>query len=322
MDYSWVANRTDDDFAKLDIAEANLRCADGLPGAERLNVGACLERIDNWAARVRAATSKALSNKAHDTQYRELPEPLFRMVCLALMLQNHLGLTYNLAFNEDPYDGSDSRNHFIHAVVAEGYPATCCTAPVIYTAIARRLGYPLWLVKTREHIFCRWEDASRERFNVEATNPGMYSYPDEHYYTWPKPAPVAAVRQGVFLKNLTRREEVALFLGNRGLCLVENLAPAAALEPLFYACRLDPNDPFLRNRWMIATMMQRGSIVEAESGKLVGPDAWRIPGPRKDWERFIYRAACDDLDRIRSNRRKPRTPASIYTSLEHVANIV
>jgi len=114
-------------------------------------------------------------------------------------------------------------------VLTDGYGATCCTAPVIFASIGRRLGFPIYLVKGRIHLFCRWED-TRERFNIETTSKGYYRHADEYYHTWPKPISMKRVHQGILLQNLTRREELGLYLEERGVCFMENLMPAQAAK--------------------------------------------------------------------------------------------
>ncbi len=91
---------------------------------------------------------------------------------MVTVLQRDLGLRYNLAFMEGEDDASDSHNLFIHGPLT-GRGFTCVTAPVIYAAIGRRLGYPIKLVHAKQHTFCRWDERDGERFNIEATSPGL-----------------------------------------------------------------------------------------------------------------------------------------------------
>jgi hypothetical protein len=111
--------------------------------------------------------------------------------------------------------------------------------PVLYAAVARRLGYPVSLVTAKEHVFCRWE-RGQERFNVEATAQGMSSFDDAYYMTWPKPISAAELESGEYLKSLSVAESLAAFLAARGHCLEDNghvalarvsYAQAAALSP-------------------------------------------------------------------------------------------
>lgn len=114
-------------------------------------------------------------------------------------------------------DYSNSKDWFIHGMVS-GPGGTCVSMPILYTVIARRLGYPVKLVLAKEHVFCRWEDA-KERLNIEGAGRGMMTYPDEHYRTWPKPIADDEVAKGAYLKSLTPTEELALCLRTRADCL-------------------------------------------------------------------------------------------------------
>jgi len=93
--------------------------------------------------------------------------------------------------------------------------------PVLYTAVARRLGYPVYLVNAKEHLFCRW-DKSGERVNVEGTNRGMNSFADDHYMSWPHPIAQHEVDAGLYLKSLSNAESFAAFLTARGHCLEDS----------------------------------------------------------------------------------------------------
>jgi hypothetical protein len=74
----------------------------------------------------------------------------------------------------------DSRDDFLHGIIA-GRGGTCASLPVLYAAVGRRLGYPLKLVRTTQHLFLRWDDPGGERFNVEISNAGgIDTPPDDH----------------------------------------------------------------------------------------------------------------------------------------------
>jgi hypothetical protein len=92
--------------------------------------------------------------------------------------------------------------------------------PVLYTVVARRLNYPVFLVNAKEHLFCRWHDQD-ERLNIEGSSRGMNSYDDQHYMSWPHPIRKDEVELGLYLKSLSVPESFAVFLASRGHCLVD-----------------------------------------------------------------------------------------------------
>jgi hypothetical protein len=92
--------------------------------------------------------------------------------------------------------------------------------PVLYASIGRNLGYPIYIVCAKGHLFCRWQSVKTgERFNIEASGRGLNTFPDDHYTKWPRPIEPAEVHHGVFLRNLEPVEELGCFMATRGHCL-------------------------------------------------------------------------------------------------------
>jgi hypothetical protein len=223
-----------------DIALLNLRCAEGLPGAEKLDVEKCLATLDQWARRVRFETKRHLY-RAHDPRYAKQyrnSEAYLRASMMLQILQEDCGVHYNHDRIRD-VDFTRSQDLFLHGMVASDNGGTCVSMPVLYTTIGRRLGYPIYLTTAKEHVFCRWDDG-KERFNIEGSGEGFSSFDDAHYMTWPKPISDAEVKSGEYLKSLSVAESLAVFLAARGHCLEDNgrraearvsYAQAAALAP-------------------------------------------------------------------------------------------
>ena len=73
----------------------NLLCAEGLPGAENLNVQDCLKNLNDWAAQVKQETQR------HEYHFNEHPEQFrnslgyYRMMMLGTVLVQDLGIQYN-----------------------------------------------------------------------------------------------------------------------------------------------------------------------------------------------------------------------------------
>ena len=228
---------SDEKLTGRDIAEVNLASAAGLPGSERLDVSGYLRQLDEWARLVATRTELWLPTFYRSPSDFDNSLARCRMMALVTVLQRDLGVRYDPSCQEGPYCRLDPRTLFIHGLL-DGHGGTCVTMPVLYVAIGRRLGYPLYLVQAREHFFVRWEEHGGERFNIEATTLGFTPRDDDHYRRWPKPVRDEDVRSGLFLRNLTPPEELAAFLRERGQCWLDHLRTAAALEAFAEVARM------------------------------------------------------------------------------------
>lgn len=211
----------EEELAKVDIAETNLICAEGLRGSEDFDRQALLAKLDRWAWWVAYETNR------HRYHFEQHPEEYnhsygeFAMLMMVTVLQQDLGVHYEkvqIAPDKDPrrFDFKRSQDLFINGLLT-GSGGTCTSMPVLYIAIGRRLGYPLKLVTTPEHNFVRWEDPETgERFNIEATMHGYGSHPDEFYRFWPRRWNSVERQSKILLKSLTPRQELAVFLTTRG----------------------------------------------------------------------------------------------------------
>jgi hypothetical protein len=182
---------------RYDVAEMNLLCATGLPRSEHLDITECLATLDKWANRVRMRTNSELC------RFRPNPrcptEARYRCYMLIHVLRESYGLKHYLL----PTKGTgitgfgiprgahprfdDSSLLFIHGLLSEARIGSCSSLPVLYAAVGRRLGYPIRLVLSVQHVLIRWEDG-REKFNMEGTGPDYISSdPDGSYIDKPRP---------------------------------------------------------------------------------------------------------------------------------------
>lgn len=226
--------------AKVDIARANLLVAKSTPGAGSIDVNAHLATLDAWAVRVASETDR------HLYQFREKPdeflnsEGYFRILMLVTVLQQDCGVRYNPERIDSP-DFTDPGDLFIHGLI-DGEGGTCVSMPVLYVAVARRLGYPVSLVTTKGHVFARW-DGGGEWFNIEATSQGLNVYDDVHYRNWPHPLTDEDIRIAGYLRSLKPDEEIAAFLLASGHVFEDTGRLSLAIERYRLAARLDPERP-------------------------------------------------------------------------------
>ena len=266
-----LLNMPPDQLAGVDIAEMNLLCAVGLPGAKGLDIDHCLATLDRWAARVKSETERHLyrvSDPRWAEHYRH-SETYLRAEFLLQVLQEDLGVKYDMSA-ADNFSFKDSHVAFLHGMipakgqtVAQTRGGTCASMPVMYVAIGRRLGYPLRLVTTDGHIFVRWDGkghlnpAWRDRFNIEGAGGGFSSYDDKHYITWPTKLTAHQVRANGHLESLAPREEFAMFLASRAHCGVDNGQTAFAARCYENAYRCDTRRPCYR-AWFLDAARRSG----------------------------------------------------------------
>jgi len=213
-----LASMSDEQLSDLDIAVMNLRCAEGLPGAKHLDIQKCRRQLDRWAAKVKSETDRHLY-RVNDPRFAEhyrKSVPYFKASMMLQVLQEDCGVHYNHARIRD-IDFTKSQDLFLHGMIGNDNGGTCVSMPVLYTAIGRRLGYPIKLVLAKAHVFCRW-DGPKDRFNIEGTGEGFSSFEDDYYMKWPKPISEAEAKAGFYLRSLLPREEMAIFLATRGHC--------------------------------------------------------------------------------------------------------
>ena len=222
------------------------------------------------------------------------------MLCMVTALQRDIGVRYYMPFSEGEYNASDSRNLFIHGILS-GHGGTCVSMPVLYLAIGRRLGYPLFLVRAKEHFFVRWEGHG-ERFNIEATSFGFYPHGDEHYHRSPKPLSEREINGGYYLRNLTRKEELAFHLRERGQCHLDCLCFSGAMLAFHLAHALTPNDSGVHVKWAVATILGSAITYAArrnmKAGAKIDLRTLPMPEPVHDWERAAVPLARRELNRI------------------------
>lgn len=230
-------------LSRCDVAIMNLAFAVGLPSSEQIDVPRCLRWLDTATDCVRRWTEAGL-----DEFYRPNPavynnsEACFRVLGLASALQRHCGVRYDPskigAGPEVPFDFHDQ---FIHGVV-QGPGGTCATLPIVYASIGRRLGYPIRLVCTKQHLFARWDDTrTGERFNIECAGEGFDDPPDERYREWPQPIrDTEEERAFGYLQSFSPRRELAECIGKRAFVWRDNKRYWEAAELFCLAAELTP----------------------------------------------------------------------------------
>ena len=83
------------ELERCDIARMNLLCAEGLPGAEQLNVAECLATLDQWAQHIKAETDRNFHRFKEDPATYSNSEAFYKMLIMAVVLYEDYGVRYN-----------------------------------------------------------------------------------------------------------------------------------------------------------------------------------------------------------------------------------
>lgn len=234
-------------LARMDVAQLNMLCAEGLPGCEQVGISNTLSLLDNWAARVKSETTRHAYRFERSPAEFENSRGFYKLLMLGVVLAEDYRVHYrtdrqvspNLATMNDGFF-ADARDVFLPGLLGESRAGTCSSMPVLYVAIGRRLGYPLKLVTTKGHLFVRW-DGEAERFNLEVTGNGLNRFSDDYYRHWPFEVSNGEVAAEGYLKSLTPAEELAVFLSIRAMCLRETSRVNEAADAFAAAAKLAPN---------------------------------------------------------------------------------
>jgi len=245
-------------IGEVDIARLNLLCAEGLPGAEQLDVTGTLTKLDLWAKWVKHETDRHLYRLEDPRYAKDYGGSQARLRCelLVEVLQKDFRVRYN---PERAADSSwrDSRDLFLRGLVAEGQGGTCLSMPALYVAVGRRLGYPMFLVPAKSYVFCRWEGPD-ECLNMDgSTERGVGFEDDDFYRVWPHIISEKEESEGGYLQSLAPRKELALFLHARGVCLCANGRLREGYQWQVAASRLMPHSAFIREKLVTTEKLLR-----------------------------------------------------------------
>ncbi len=144
-----------------------------------------------------------------------------------------------LGFTTDASDttGRNPRNLFINDVLdrRKGY---CLSLALPYLIFAERLNLPIYGVPAPGHFFVRYDDGVYESVNIETTAQGQ-PLGDDYYNSKYK----LDGAHEFYLRNLTKRQIIGVFLNNLGNCYRRANNLREALNLLQAAIKLNPNYP-------------------------------------------------------------------------------
>jgi regulator of sirC expression with transglutaminase-like and TPR domain len=189
---------------------------------------------------------------------RGTSDPEQRIRALNTVLFRHEGFRYD----RDPFARALQGYYYLNGIL-DTKKGICYTMPLLYVAVAQRLGYPIYPVSAPDHLFVRYVDPSFKEQNVETTSGGKY-FADEEYI---KRFSVndRALKAGGYMKTMTYREFLGHMLytstfairkdGEKALAYVEQ---ANELHPAFADFHMSLSQGYLlKSRIANATLAPR-----------------------------------------------------------------
>jgi len=252
-----------DRLESYDVLALSFFAGRGLPGTEKSNLEHWYCKRDAWLFRVQFEIARHLyrfdptADPPTETFYGN---SLGRFLCYFTLqvLQQDCGVTYHPDRRMNP-GSCKPRDVFAHGIMDDdGEGGTCASMPVVYVSVLRRLGCPVFLVETRGHLFCRWDDPKGtkirwrnpdvkltippDRFNFDGSGDGMAYHSDDHYRSWPEPWTDFEIEHGFYLRSFTARQAFASMLIERAECFWDFGMVEPALKSYHYARQIVPDD--------------------------------------------------------------------------------
>jgi regulator of sirC expression with transglutaminase-like and TPR domain len=153
--------------------------------------------------------------------------------------------SYGVQYDHAPNGRATRSNYFINGLL-DTKRGQCITLPMLYMAIAQRLGYPVYAVMAPEHTFVRFVDPSLREQNIDLSQGAGYSSDAE--YAFDLNISPEAIASGAYLRTLTRRQYLGVLLQQNAIVFSEQGNLDRAIRYFEKAYEIDPlNVYFSRN---------------------------------------------------------------------------
>jgi hypothetical protein len=226
---------SDAELEAMDPLVMNMIVAKAVPDLANIDFARYCRIVDGWADRNgRGLVASEAAESRTSAAYKADPD-IWRAGGMAVALA---GPTIGIAYTRE----INMRNHadlFVPGLI-DTKRGTCSNMPVLYMAVAHRLGWPLKAVVAADHMWCRWDDGTKQ-FNLEATSTtaaggdGAFSTPPDESYRTDLKVSSKAEEVGSDMATLTARQALGVYLQQRSAFFRETDRWAEAEEDLLLA---------------------------------------------------------------------------------------
>jgi regulator of sirC expression with transglutaminase-like and TPR domain len=193
----------------------------------KVDAASTLHAVEEWARVVDAEV-------AADASIRARVDGLLRVLHVAGEWNTHRPFTYDF---DDPF--ARVPQHRLLSMYMETRRGNCVTMPVLFAILGRRIGLTVALAKAPHHLFAMVRDDDGTWLNVEATGGGLKS---DAGYIRDTSISERALSNGLYLRPLTRAEEVAVLSADVAAALERRGDFEGAMAIARRMLEIDPND--------------------------------------------------------------------------------
>lgn len=149
--------------------------------------------------------------------------------------------TWGVHYDKSPNARGKQENFFITGIL-DSKIGQCYTVPMLYMAIAQRLGYPVYAVTAPEHNFLRFVDPTLKEQNIELS--GTAGYSSDADYAYRLNISPEAIKNGAYLRTLTRRQYLGVLLQQNAIVFSTRGDVDRAILYFSKAYELDPQNVY------------------------------------------------------------------------------
>ena len=152
-------------------------------------------------------------------------------------MNTYLYLQQGFHYDQDDLYAKQLKNRYLNGIL-DTKSGSCTTMPLLYLALAHRLGYPIYPVAAPQHLFCRYVDPKLAMQNIEATNGGGYSADKD--YSRDLEIPEQGIKSGVYLETMTYRQLLGDLIAENGSYWAKQQQLYRAITYFKLGLRLNP----------------------------------------------------------------------------------
>ena len=184
--------------------------------------------VDNYSKKIDALADevKALTRGRSDPDYQ------IRALNTVLYLREGYG------YDKSAEARDKTANYFISGTLDTKH-GTCISLPMLYMAVAQRLGLPVYPVEAPEHLFLRNMAPGMSMPNIEATEGGGYS--SDSTYIRDFKITDKGVSSGAYMRTMTYREFLGVLLEENGVAFAKMRQRDRAIKYFEVAAQLNPH---------------------------------------------------------------------------------